>query len=109
MSPSERGPSSGLYAAIGVISTLLVIAAIVIFVLILRKRIQKSSAQHVNIPPEQTNKEMVETRDYDKLGDIDTDHYQELSYIVAEQPLQDRISGGYINQELSSAVTEQPT
>jgi hypothetical protein len=105
---SEKGLSSGVFAAIGVISTLLAIAALVIIILVLRKQRRMSSESHVDPPPEETYNEVAEPRDYDKLGDRDTDHYQELPLAVTAQPPQDKTSG-YINQGRLSAVTTQTT
>ncbi|XP_056003721.1 multiple epidermal growth factor-like domains protein 10 [Ostrea edulis] len=92
---SDKSPVTGLYVAIGVLSTLFTITVIVL-VYKFRKHRQQPSQRHDNNPPQNfvNHIEMKETHDYDKLGVRDTDEYQELPPIVADQPPQERHAYG---------------
>ncbi|XP_056002746.1 uncharacterized protein LOC130049330 [Ostrea edulis] len=100
---SGKSPVTGLYVAIGILSTLLIVT-VTVLVYKFRKQRQQPSLRHDNNPPQNcvNHIEMEETHDYDKLGVRDMDEYQELPPIVAEQPPQERYASysNYINSTL---------
>ncbi|XP_056003723.1 multiple epidermal growth factor-like domains protein 10 [Ostrea edulis] len=100
---SDKSPVNGLYVAIGILSTLLIVT-VTVLVYKFRKQRQQPSQRHDNNPPQNfvNHIEMEETHDYDKLGVRDTDEYQELPPIVADQPPQEKHASdsNYINSTL---------
>ncbi|XP_056002730.1 uncharacterized protein LOC125660811 isoform X2 [Ostrea edulis] len=99
LSNNDRGPSSGLYVVIGVITTLLVVAVSVIAVLVyVNQKLRKQVSQRYVSQPEPPvgHDQMTEPRDYDKLGVRQTDEYMEITASNDHTP---RDSGSnYVNE-----------